>query len=851
MSGGKQVAAAHPAAHSNDRDIEDDDLLSGSSLELPTTELDDYDDDDLGELEMEDSSPPRLTAVPADKQNKHSNPSVENGGTSGKNHHHHNQTQLSANTNPVVRATSPPAPIRIDHTATGTAGNDHVSHSKHQPTPHQQYQQLQSPGAQSQASLTLSDSTTAQSTHDTNANASASVLLESTIVATGNGITNENEYAELDVDLDATALSENDVSVSQQQSPVSERPSEPAQASPPRPTAAKPNPLLGDNKGEREPRKGSDSSFTLAFAANQRGARVRSGSSERTTQTAAAGASHTASKHNGAPPLRVVAPNSQHQQRGDRPTTPPKRHGGKHQPGGTEEAEREAEGDMISSLSPLSDDAAPPQLSPVLPHSRSVADASEVLEEPRVQQLVELLDRAMAQILQERARSKSLEEENEALRTASMNADTVPAQQSKGRRSTSPRGPADSGRRSPNFNPDERRHSGESRADQLEQLERQNHSLRRQNQMLTEQVLKYHKLRQRYRETLLENRLAVEQVAMLRLRCIDLQMTIERSAPNSTSKTSRNSGSGSSSPRGVDNSNDRRASAPVQTPRESRDRDTATSGKQPPVAPHTPPASTPRSASPMGFHTAAALGMNLGLSSVRAPTPPRARSPPVGHHGGPGQSRASLTSVTSASRTPPSVRRPSPSRGFEGIGGMPSIPGVRPFVPNSGAAVDSDLGGTGQGQQLLVQRMLRALSPRPTPAQLAPVIDQMVHELRRDLAHNQGIRQLPLHRCGPCVYQLAGRRLTLALLGDRLAVRLGGGLQDFAEYLRKTKYGQSALVAGAIPSQPPSSIATLSVGAVLKGEIHAGNTSGSLALGGGTGNGGMAFAASLRNGGAL
>lgn len=355
------------------------------------------------------------------------------------------------------------------------------------------------------------------------------------------------------------------------------------------------------------------------------------------------------------------------------------------------------------------------------------------LEDTRVRQLVELLERATQQIRAEKARAKDLEKENLALRH-------IP----------------------PHF-PEPVHDINNIEADP------RYIGLHRTLSEAKLKADKYDQLRQRHRELALENQMAVEQIAVLRLKCIDLQVALE-------SERSRAEGLYQQNTELAKQANSSHAAAldPAGLTWQSAT-STTTSGLSAGAA-------TPTSADRMGSMP---LERRVPRENGRqAVAPPHSRSggrrePSPGH---------------------PAARRPSPTRALpappaypaDGSAPNPHTVPTRTLSPMQRSASPSGRPPSrstsvppSPKDEVLIHRMIRALSPPPTASQLGRLVDAMVRELLRNL-QERGV-ELPLRRAGPCAYTLHGRRLNLSVVSDRLVVKVGGGHQDLLEYLQKAK----------------------------------------------------------------
>ena len=93
--------------------------------------------------------------------------------------------------------------------------------------------------------------------------------------------------------------------------------------------------------------------------------------------------------------------------------------------------------------------------------------------------------------------------------------------------------------------------------------------------------------------------------------------------------------------------------------------------------------------------------------------------------------------------------------------------------------------------ELMLNRLRRAVAPPPTKAQIAAVVDAMMNELCSRL--HQHNAKLPAAKVGPAVYQLGSganhkmRVVHLAVDSGRLVVKSGGGHIDLLEYIERHK----------------------------------------------------------------
>jgi hypothetical protein len=86
---------------------------------------------------------------------------------------------------------------------------------------------------------------------------------------------------------------------------------------------------------------------------------------------------------------------------------------------------------------------------------------------------------------------------------------------------------------------------------------------------------------------------------------------------------------------------------------------------------------------------------------------------------------------------------------------------------------------------MMINRLRRAMAPPPTKEQLGEVVHAMVTEMVRQL-NVQGV-SVPLKRVDHCQYQLNKRKLHLTVDSGRLVVKAGGGHVDLLEFLERNK----------------------------------------------------------------
>eukprot|EP00667_Euglena_gracilis_P014877 EG_transcript_15447 len=127
---------------------------------------------------------------------------------------------------------------------------------------------------------------------------------------------------------------------------------------------------------------------------------------------------------------------------------------------------------------------------PASPGGILLREDSEGGEDARVRQLVGLLERATEQIRAERARTKELELENRSLKQ-------------------------------------QPRASAAAAAAQVVENDSRYMGLQRAYNEAMRRAEKYDTLKQKYRELHLENQMAIEQIAVLRIKCIDMQVALE------------------------------------------------------------------------------------------------------------------------------------------------------------------------------------------------------------------------------------------------------------------------------------------------------------------------------------
>ena len=90
--------------------------------------------------------------------------------------------------------------------------------------------------------------------------------------------------------------------------------------------------------------------------------------------------------------------------------------------------------------------------------------------------------------------------------------------------------------------------------------------------------------------------------------------------------------------------------------------------------------------------------------------------------------------------------------------------------------------------EVMLNRLRRAIAPPPTKEQLGEVVHAMVQELCKSL-HSHGAH-LPMHRLDACLYQCGSRKLHLSVDSGRLVVKCGGGHVDLLEHIERNKMCQ-------------------------------------------------------------
>eukprot|EP01012_Entosiphon_sulcatum_P059029 TRINITY_DN83295_c0_g1_i1.p1 TRINITY_DN83295_c0_g1~~TRINITY_DN83295_c0_g1_i1.p1 ORF type:complete len:330 (-),score=44.46 TRINITY_DN83295_c0_g1_i1:8-997(-) len=259
--------------------------------------------------------------------------------------------------------------------------------------------------------------------------------------------------------------------------------------------------------------------------------------------------------------------------------------------------------------------------------------------------------------------------------------------------------------------------------------------LRGQVMELTQRLRRAERLRERYRELLLENTLAVEQIAVLRIKCIDLQVTL-------------------------DAERDRNAQLVAAMQRQASAETTLV---HPPIgqAPDHAKAASPSFARSPRRPTSPATAKSSRTS--QEPVVPKTPPPP----------RTVTEPATVATPNATKQAEPRSQLSDEPVGRRASYP--RSTAPAPRAPHD----------QQLAHRMLRALSPPPSKGQAATLVDEMAQQLVTELKA-LGV-SLPLKKVKPAVYELGNKRVNLVVHSDRLSIRLGGGHEDFLQYLVKSK----------------------------------------------------------------
>ena len=121
---------------------------------------------------------------------------------------------------------------------------------------------------------------------------------------------------------------------------------------------------------------------------------------------------------------------------------------------------------------------------------------------------------------------------------------------------------------------------------------------------------------------------------------------------------------------------------------------------------------------------------------------------------------------------------------------------LSPQRPASGSGQGGLLASSGSGNavkdynDMMLNRLRRAMAPQPSREQIGEVVHAMVHELQRQLlAHSRGAAKLHLKKMEPCVYysEAVKKKLHLTIDSGRLVVKNGGGHVDFLEYVERNK----------------------------------------------------------------
>eukprot|EP00668_Euglena_longa_P000401 GGOE01000513.1.p1 GENE.GGOE01000513.1~~GGOE01000513.1.p1 ORF type:complete len:614 (-),score=122.88 GGOE01000513.1:189-2030(-) len=341
-------------------------------------------------------------------------------------------------------------------------------------------------------------------------------------------------------------------------------------------------------------------------------------------------------------------------------------------------------------------------------------------EDARVRQLVELLERATQQIRAERVRTKELEQENQSLKQQ-------------------PRAPVVATPPAPENDP---RYLGLQRA-YTEAVQR---------------AEKYDSLKQKYRELYLENQMAVEQIAVLRIKCIDMQVALEAEKARTALLVPPV------------------PSDPVPPP--------PTPSYLLPAAPPAVPA-TAKGDDPdrdLAFTVVGRNGADMESNRALHPKAGTAQLKATGSAPRLGRPQESVQSHTHTTSTMllPAASFPSRTPSPVGRSSRSQSPSQRGAPPPRGHSVPSS-----PKDEVLIHRMIRALSPPPTVSQVGKLVDSMVKELLRNL-RARGV-DLPLKRIGNCAYTLHERRLNLSVISDKLVVKVGGGHQDLLEHLHRAK----------------------------------------------------------------
>ena len=87
--------------------------------------------------------------------------------------------------------------------------------------------------------------------------------------------------------------------------------------------------------------------------------------------------------------------------------------------------------------------------------------------------------------------------------------------------------------------------------------------------------------------------------------------------------------------------------------------------------------------------------------------------------------------------------------------------------------------------EMMINRLRRAIAPPPTKEQMGEVVHAMVTELCRQL-QKRGSR-LPLKKLEPCVYHCGKRKMHLTVDSGRLVIKSGGGHVDLLEHIERNK----------------------------------------------------------------
>lgn len=264
-------------------------------------------------------------------------------------------------------------------------------------------------------------------------------------------------------------------------------------------------------------------------------------------------------------------------------------------------------------------------------------------------------------------------------------------------------------------------------------------------------------LRTKLMDLALENFVAVEEIARLRRRVEELEEAAAASATASSQPSSRPA----SRPRRSHSEH-----KPVQRYSDASHERRQHDHLHQPV----PAAEAPRATSPP--RSQRLPPPNHSFDAIKStklahppPSPPRERTP-VKTTGAPHSTAASsvnpgATVVYAASAPPPSVTN------AKGVAASSATAAPVPY------------------NDMMLQRLRRAVAPPPTKEQLGEVVHAMVKEMSKFLKSHGTV--LDLKRVDHCVYQVRDRKLNLTVDSGRLVVKCGGGHVDLLEYLERNR----------------------------------------------------------------